>query len=167
MSVRGLRYSYRMTAQETFIETLLSWETDLAAPPDRTEYREDDELAVGIRDGDPDALEEFYDKTSRKAFGLAYRVLGDSSGAEDVVQGRPAPDLILRSMKLCGVADPMRVAVVGDTKNDLLAAHNAGTGWSIAVLSGAHGFEILSRHPHSAILESVAELPAWIQNSAT
>ena len=31
-------------------------------------------------------MEEFYDKTSKKAFGLAYRVLGNSSAAEDVVQ---------------------------------------------------------------------------------
>ncbi len=43
-------------------------------------------MATGIRSGDPDALEEFYDKTSKKAFGLAYRVLGNSSAAEDVVQ---------------------------------------------------------------------------------
>ncbi len=43
-------------------------------------------MAAGIRNADPDALEEFYDYTSRKAFGLAYRVPGDSAAAEDAVQ---------------------------------------------------------------------------------
>ncbi|MCH8814462.1 MAG: sigma-70 family RNA polymerase sigma factor [Chloroflexi bacterium] len=41
---------------------------------------------MGIRKGDPDALEEFYDRTSKQAFGLAYRILGNSASAEDAVQ---------------------------------------------------------------------------------
>ncbi len=81
--------------------------------------------------------------------------------SEDVLRGRPAPDLILHSMELCEVRDALRVAVVGDTKADLLAAQNAKAGLSIGVLTGAHSSAELARCPHSAILESVADLPAW------
>ncbi len=41
---------------------------------------------MGIRNGDPDALAEFYDRTSKQAFGLAYRILGNGASAEDAVQ---------------------------------------------------------------------------------
>ncbi len=33
--------------------------------------------------GDPDALAEFYDKTRRRAFGLALRIVGDAASAEE------------------------------------------------------------------------------------
>jgi phosphoglycolate phosphatase-like HAD superfamily hydrolase len=64
-------------------------------------------------------------------------------------------------MELCEVRDALSVAVVGDTTADLLAAQNAKAGWSIGVKTGAHSSADLARCPHSAILESVADLPAW------
>ena len=87
-------------------------------------------------------------------------------GSDDVARGRPAPDLILRSMELCEVRDPLRVAVVGDTQADLLAAENAGVAWPIGVLSGAHDRDALASCPHAAILESVAELPSWCRRAS-
>ncbi|MCH8813699.1 MAG: sigma-70 family RNA polymerase sigma factor [Chloroflexi bacterium] len=47
---------------------------------------EDRYVAEGIRAGDPRAIEFLYDRYSRRAFGLAYRILGDSARAEDAVQ---------------------------------------------------------------------------------
>jgi RNA polymerase sigma-70 factor (ECF subfamily) len=43
-------------------------------------------LVAGLRRRDESALAAFYDATSRRAFGLAYRVLGDGAAAEDVLQ---------------------------------------------------------------------------------
>ncbi|MFQ5528472.1 MAG: HAD-IA family hydrolase [Thermoanaerobaculia bacterium] len=95
---------------------------------------------------------------------LGWSAIVDAAlGADDVERGRPAPDLILRAMELCGVADPRSVLVVGDTAADLEAARNAGAGWSIGVLSGAHTRQRLVDCPHSAILTSVADLPEWIR----
>jgi phosphoglycolate phosphatase len=78
---------------------------------------------------------------------------------DDVPLGRPAPFLIYRAMIDLLVTDISRVAVVGDTPNDLQSAANARTGWAIGVLSGAHGIETLSRAPHTHLIPSVAELP--------
>jgi RNA polymerase sigma-70 factor (ECF subfamily) len=61
-------------------------ESDLAVGAKRTTGREDEILAEGIRRRDPSAMEALYDRHSRQAFGLAYRILGDGSSAEDVVQ---------------------------------------------------------------------------------
>jgi phosphonatase-like hydrolase len=77
---------------------------------------------------------------------------------DDVANGRPAPDMILLAMKLMGVADPSRVANVGDTALDLESAARAGVKWNIGVLSGAHSFEQLSACPHTQIAGSVNEL---------
>lgn len=60
--------------------------TDPNPAPARTAYGDDYELALAIKRGDPDALEELYDRTSKRAFGLAYRILQDAAQAEDVVQ---------------------------------------------------------------------------------
>ena len=79
---------------------------------------------------------------------------------DDVARGRPAPDMILRCMELTGVANAKSVANVGDTMLDLQAAHNAGAGWNIGVLTGAHERELMAAQPHTHLLASVAELPA-------
>ncbi len=77
---------------------------------------------------------------------------------DDVVNGRPAPDLILLAMKMTSVFDPDRVANVGDTALDLQSAARAGVRWNIGVLSGAHGREVMEQAPHTRLIQSVADL---------
>jgi phosphonatase-like hydrolase len=79
---------------------------------------------------------------------------------EDVEEGRPSPALIQRCMQLSGVHDAQRVANVGDTVLDLQAGHRARVRFNIGVLTGAHSRETLAREPHTAIVESVADLPS-------
>jgi len=83
---------------------------------------------------------------------------------DDVPQGRPAPFMIFRAMERCGVVDVRRVAVVGDTRLDLEAAWNAGAGWRIGVLTGAHDRATLAAAPHTHLCEAVTALPSlWNQ----
>lgn len=83
---------------------------------------------------------------------------------DDVAQGRPAPDLILRAMADAGITNASQVATVGDTTLDLEAGARAGVGWNVGVLSGAHRREALELAPHTHLLQSVAELPGlWEQ----
>ena len=78
---------------------------------------------------------------------------------DDVAQGRPAPDLILRAMEICEVRDPGSVANVGDTVLDLQAGRNAGVRFNIGVLSGAHTREQLQLQPHTHLIPSIQQLP--------
>lgn len=78
---------------------------------------------------------------------------------DDVLHGRPAPDLILAAMRSTGVTDVHRVMCVGDTVLDLQAGNNAGAGCVIGVLSGAHRRSQLETAPHSCLIASVAMLP--------
>ena len=78
---------------------------------------------------------------------------------DDVEQGRPAPDMIVRAMALTGVSAADVVMNVGDTTLDLEAGHRAGVRWNVAVLSGAHNRARLERAPHTHIIDAVATLP--------
>jgi phosphonatase-like hydrolase len=81
---------------------------------------------------------------------------------DDVAEGRPAPDLIFKSMERTGVSAVRRVMAVGDTVLDLRAGKRAGAGWVVGVLSGAHDRSQLEIEPHDILIDSVAELPAII-----
>ncbi len=78
---------------------------------------------------------------------------------DDVDASRPAPFMIYRAMLDLNVPDVRQVAVIGDTPLDLQAGMNAGAGWVIGVLSGAHGIETLGITRHTHIVPSVACLP--------
>lgn len=82
---------------------------------------------------------------------------------ESVSRGRPAPYMIFQAMMQLGVEDVRQVAVIGDTPLDLAAGMNAGAGWVIGVLSGAHGIETLGATRHTHIIPSIAELPALFE----
>jgi len=77
---------------------------------------------------------------------------------DDVTLGRPAPYMIFRAMELTGTLAVSSVLNVGDTAVDLEAGHHAGCGLNIGVCSGAHSRERLARAPHTALIDSVADL---------
>jgi phosphonatase-like hydrolase len=94
--------------------------------------------------------------------------------SSDVSMGRPAPYMIFRAMEAAGVMKVSEVVSVGDTPLDLQAGTNAGVREVVGVLTGLHGRERLLREPYTALLDSVAELPRWMEglrsdgrNSAT
>lgn len=77
---------------------------------------------------------------------------------DDVASGRPAPYLIFRAMEATGTHLVRAVANVGDTALDLQAGSNAGVGWNIGVLSGAHDRETLQAAAHTHLIASVSAL---------
>lgn len=83
--------------------------------------------------------------------------------SDEVPASRPAPYLIFRAMELAGVWDTKQVLVAGDTPNDLGAGINAGVGFVVGVLSGAHSADTLGRLRHTHLLPSVAQLPELLQ----
>lgn len=82
--------------------------------------------------------------------------------SDDVAQGRPAPFMLFHAMEVAQVRNVAEVVAVGDTPLDLQAGTNAGMRGVVGVLTGASTLENLRREPHTQILPSVANLPAWL-----
>jgi phosphonatase-like hydrolase len=82
--------------------------------------------------------------------------------SDDVGSGRPRPYMVFHAMQQLGVTDVARVAVVGDTVVDLQSGTNAGAGWVVGVLSGAHPVSLLGPTRHTHLLGSFAELPSLL-----
>ena len=88
-----------------------------------------------------------------------------SIASDEVSAGRPAPDLIERAMATCGILDPSRVGVAGDTPADLLAAKAARAGLIVGLGCGTHTLEQLRGHPHTHLLEDLTTLPTVISGN--
>ena len=82
--------------------------------------------------------------------------------SDDVGQGRPAPDMILRAMQQCGIQEAASVMAVGDTPLDMQAGTAAGCGAVVGVLTGVHPRERLEREPHTHIIASAADVVTLI-----
>jgi phosphonatase-like hydrolase len=95
-----------------------------------------------------------------RRFNWAGSGLIDATVASDeVARGRPAPDLIERAMALTGVASAAAVAKVGDTPADLQEGTAAGCARVIGLTTGSHTREQLRAHPHTHLVEALAEVP--------
>jgi phosphonatase-like hydrolase len=81
--------------------------------------------------------------------------------SDEVARGRPYPDMIVELMRRLQVAEARRVAKVGDTPADLEEGYNAGCGLIVGVTGGTHTREQLRRHPHTHLVETIAELPSF------
>ena len=79
---------------------------DPPSAPSRITDREDAELLDRLRRNDRDALAALYDRYGRLAYGLAYRTVGETGEAEDVVQ-----ESFLTFWRQAGRLDPARGSV--------------------------------------------------------
>lgn len=77
---------------------------------------------------------------------------------DDVVNGRPHPEMIYRAMELTGVKEVEKVAKVGDTVSDLEQGASAGCGWVIGITSGSHTHDELATGPHTHLINQLSEL---------
>jgi phosphonatase-like hydrolase len=82
--------------------------------------------------------------------------------SDEVLRGRPHPDMIRELMRRLGILDPADVAKIGDTPADLREGRNAGCGLVIGVTEGTHSREQLECHPHMHLIDSVEGLPALL-----
>ncbi len=78
--------------------------------------------------------------------------------SDEVLKGRPFPDLIFKAMTLTGVKDPACVAKVGDTISDLEEGTAAGCGLVIGVTTGAFSREELNESKHTHLIEQVSQV---------
>lgn len=82
----------------------------------------------------------------------------------DQTHSKPHPAMVLELIDELD-ADPARTLVIGDTSHDLLMAANAGVA-SLGVTYGAHEPDDLQPHAPLALLDSFAEVHAWLVANA-
>lgn len=78
--------------------------------------------------------------------------------SDDVVNGRPAPDMIFLAMEKLGITNPSEVLNIGDTPNDLESGYRAGVKYSLGLTNGTHSLEQLAPFNKHGLLSSMAEL---------
>lgn len=78
-------------------------------------------------------------------------------GCDQVQNCKPYPDLALTACRLMGVS-PNQVAVIGDTRADMLMGYKAGVYHCVGVTSGVGNAAELA-HYADVVLESVAHFP--------
>lgn len=82
--------------------------------------------------------------------------------ADDVKNGRPAPDMIYKAMECFGISDPKKVLKAGDSMVDILEGKNANCGITVGVLSGAQNRAQLAEAKPTFIINSLAELDTFL-----
>jgi phosphoglycolate phosphatase len=92
------------------------------------------------------------------------RGLFDASRTADQTSSKPHPQMLLELMAELGVP-PERTLMVGDTTHDLQMAVHAGVA-SLGVAYGAHEPEALWALQPLAVLDSAAEMRAWLSSHA-
>ncbi|MBB5130686.1 phosphonatase-like hydrolase [Thermocatellispora tengchongensis] len=85
---------------------------------------------------------------------------------EDAGRGRPWPDMVLRAFLRLGLDDVRQVAVAGDSENDMLCGRRAGASVVAGILTGVHSKERLLSGGATHIIDSVADLPALLLDTA-
>ncbi len=86
-------------------------------------------------------------------------------GADDVANVKPNPEAFIKTMNLMG-ADSSNSIVIGDTINDILAAHAAGIP-AIGVKSIFGGNDDLIKSGPDFMLDRIEDLPGLLQKADT
>ena len=81
---------------------------------------------------------------------------------DEVAAGRPAPYMIHRAMERTGTLAVSEVLVAGDTAVDVQAGANSGAAHSIGVLTGELQRTDFPAEHTTAVLDSVAQIPAYL-----
>lgn len=102
------------------------------------------------------------DGLDKQYMGSSQTTIQLSIASDEVAKGRPYPIMIQKAMKLLGVTDPKTVANIGDTPSDLLSGRAASVGLNLGVTNGTHTRDQLSDYASDKLLNSLAELPALI-----
>jgi phosphoglycolate phosphatase len=109
--------------------------------------------------------------TGKSRLGLSRALEASGLGAwfaatrcADQTHSKPHPAMVLELIDELG-GDPARTLVIGDTSHDLMMASNAGVA-SLGVTYGAHEADDLQPHAPLALMNSFAEVYAWLNTNA-
>lgn len=78
--------------------------------------------------------------------------------SDEVMHGRPYPDMIFKAMEMTRVTSALSVAKVGDTASDMREGQSAGCPWVIGVTTGAFSRAQLEQEYHTHLIEQLPEV---------
>ncbi len=78
--------------------------------------------------------------------------------SDEVMRGRPFPDMVFKAMEYFDINDPKDVAKIGDTTSDLSEGNSAGCGFVIGITSGAFSRDVLEKEEHTHLIDSIPDL---------
>lgn len=82
--------------------------------------------------------------------------------ADDVLRGRPNPDMIYEAMNSLGISDPQEVLKAGDSIIDIEEGRNANCGITVGVTTGAHTKNQLESARPTFVVEHLIQLQALL-----
>ncbi|MEZ4897260.1 MAG: HAD hydrolase-like protein [Saprospiraceae bacterium] len=85
-------------------------------------------------------------------------LIQSSIASDEVSAGRPAPDMIQRTMDRLHIEDPGLVINIGDTPADIESGRRAGVYLNLAVTNGTHTREQLEMHRPDQLLARLDDL---------
>jgi phosphonatase-like hydrolase len=86
------------------------------------------------------------------------RLIDLSVTSDEVVNGRPYPDLIFEAMKIAKIKSAIEVAKVGDTISDLQEGNAAGCKFVIGITTGAYTHKQLAKETHTHLIKDLKEV---------
>jgi phosphonatase-like hydrolase len=87
--------------------------------------------------------------------------------SDEVLHGRPHPDMIKALMNDLGIASPEHVLKIGDTEVDVKEGRNAACGIVVSVTTGAYTRELLETYHPDYIIDGLSELLPIIEMAST
>jgi phosphonatase-like hydrolase len=87
--------------------------------------------------------------------------------SDEVIHGRPHPDMIRSLMSDLRIASPDHVLKIGDTEVDIKEGRNAGCGTVVSVTTGAYTREQLETYRPDFIIDALSELLPIIELVST
>jgi phosphonatase-like hydrolase len=91
-------------------------------------------------------------------------VIDISVASDEVLKGRPAPDMILYCMQAFQIDNPNQVIAIGDTPSDIESGRAANCIKTIALSNGTHSSQQLQHHNPDIILESMLDFPTYLKS---
>lgn len=146
---------------ELFVEEMISfYKTDLSV----TEKEGVTETFKRLKDHDIKVVVDtgfdrpITDALLKRMGWVKNHLIDASVTSDEVLRGRPYPDMIFKAMELTGVRDISKVAKVGDTVSDLQEGNSAGCSIVVGVTTGAFAKEELEKEEHTHLIERIPEM---------
>lgn len=90
------------------------------------------------------------------------KIVDFSIASDQVLRGRPYPDMIHELMEMSGVSDSTQIIKVGDTMVDIQEGRMANCGLVVGVTTGAYSRTELHSYSPDCIIDSLKELKQYI-----